>query len=402
MTAFKPMLRCCKWLTFGALLALSTALLLTWAPKARDDPAQVFRRALAALERNDKEAAVRSIRILSRHPDYQPHSELLRAWRLFHEGKPQLALGVLSQLQPPKGLEVPTLRLTGECLHALDDLRNAESVYRALSQLESGRAEPHLRLAAIRHAVGDVNGAVREIDEAVRREPENFLGYRMMGAIYSHYEMDAEAIDFFNQALRRAPPPDQRSAIARELAQCLIRQHRHEQALAVLRDAESSDVRTLSLRAECLMSLGRFEAARDIILKARDVEPENSLLLLLTARVMLYDGRPAEAIKPLQTLLAHEPHNSQAHYQLALVHARLGDDEAYRAQMEKKEAAEAMRLKLSDLYDEARRKPHDAEVRHRIAELCDELGQRYEAEGWRRAAAACNQLAQTSRAEAVP
>src|SRR5262249_49090363 len=112
-------------------------------------------------------------------------------------------------------------------------------------------------------------------------------------------------------------------------------------------------------------------------------------LLRQRAKLYLNANQPQAAVPLLQRALRTDPHDYASRYHLVL---------AYRALGQRTEADEQQRLldqtlhdlaKISELNQEAGKRPWDASVRLQLVALCEKLGKREMAEMWRQAAAAC-------------
>jgi predicted Zn-dependent protease len=111
--------------------------------------------------------------------------------------------------------------------------------------------------------------------------------------------------------------------------------------------------------------------------------------LRVRAQIHLDADEAAAAVPLLERALRIDNHDCPCRYQLAMAYEHLG---------RRAEAAEQRRLldqsqrgfqELSDLNKEAIRKPNDAGVRRRLAEVCGRLNKPDLAQMWLRAAAAC-------------
>src|SRR5262249_23964177 len=111
--------------------------------------------------------------------------------------------------------------------------------------------------------------------------------------------------------------------------------------------------------------------------------------LRMRAEMHLDANEVQSAVPLLERALRIDSHDCPCRYQLAIAYEHLG---------RRAEAAEQRRLleqsqrgfqELSDLNQEAIRKPADSGVRRRLAEVCGRLGKPDLARMWLRAAAAC-------------
>jgi predicted Zn-dependent protease len=110
---------------------------------------------------------------------------------------------------------------------------------------------------------------------------------------------------------------------------------------------------------------------------------------------MALDSQQTAAIvKPLQRLLNQDPHDTACRYQLAQAWQRLGQTKKYKQEMARHKVSEELKKELTETNLQANRAPDNAEVRDRLAEICETLGKHDLARMWRQAAAACRRLPQ--------
>ena len=113
---------------------------------------------------------------------------------------------------------------------------------------------------------------------------------------------------------------------------------------------------------------------------------------------MAIDQQQTEAvIAPLTNLLSKDPHDTACRYQLAQAWQRLGQPEKYKQEMARHDTSQKLKQELTEKNLEANWAPDNAEVRDRLAELCDALGKSELATMWRREPAACRRLPQIDR-----
>lgn len=350
---------------------------------------QHFETAVAALERQQIEQVADHVRALSKSPEFAPHVHLLRGGMLLRQGNAAAALDELRQTRPDGELRVPALLITGECLYRLGRLLEAERLLLQLAQEQSDNAEAHRWLGAIYYDLGAIDASIAELKQAVRLKPNDHRPHRLLGLIHYDVERYGEAITHYRRALALRPAAEQQD-IVRELAQSLVHRRDYEGALDVLKQA-SPNAFVLSLESECYWSLGRPDRARETLKRARSLDSDERSSVLLDARMSIDGGQPEHAIELLRRILVNDSHDYESRYQLAIAYQRLGRSDEYEDQISLLKASKKLHeafIKLSEL---ANRRPRDADVRDRLAELCQRLGKTDLATMWKRAANACRE-----------
>ena len=377
-------------------VALGTALLLEFFARRQPDPAEQFREALAALDRSDFGTVARTISSLERRPAFVGHVHLLRGGLLVRRGEPAAALEELTARRPEGEIRAPGLLFFCEALHQLGHLAAAEDVARQLIEEQPENADAHRWLAAIYYDLAANNAAIAELGIVVTLRPEDYRPRHLLGVIYFDFEKFSEAARHYRKALDLNPPPATRAAIVQHLVRAMVRSREYEAALQVLEDESGfplDDPWLLALASECHWALGRRDEAQRLLEMAQERNPDERAVLLLKARVQMETGDPEAAIAPLVRHLDHDRHDFECRYRLALSYQRLGRSKDYERESARMLASQQLRKELSESSDQAVEEPRNAEVRDRIAEICDRLDKPELAEIYRQAARECRRTA---------
>jgi predicted Zn-dependent protease len=180
----------------------------------------------------------------------------------------------------------------------------------------------------------------------------------------------------------------QLQAIRVELGQALQNLNEYAAALDCLEAAEV-DAKVLAVMAGAQWGLGQREEAEQLLKRSIALEPAEPVALLLIAKIALEDGKPGEALEPLQRLLERDPHDYSPRYQLSRAYQRLGDTKAAAVELDRMNASKLMFRKLGELYVKTMERTRDAGVREELAEICDKLDRHELAQLWRRSAEYC-------------
>ena len=197
----------------------------------------------------------------------------------------------------------------------------------------------------------------------------------------------------FQEMLKDDPHPVHQEVL-RNLARSFIGQNNYPEALETLETAQPDHALVLALKADCHRGLGHDDIARQLLDQAIQMDPNERTAVLLQVDMALDSQQTAAIVKPLQRLLNKDPHDTACRYQLAQAWQRLGQTNKYKQEMAKHKASEELKQELTETNLQANRTPDDAEVRDRLAEICETLGKHDLARMWRQAAAACRRLPQ--------
>lgn len=375
-----------------AAVAVAAGGLVWW---QREAPEERYRRGLEALRRRDLAEVSSAVAALRDEPGYERHRHLLRAGHRLRTGDPRGALEALTFVPATGELREPAHVLKGEALYQLGRLADAEQVFLRLDKLHPDHPQACRWLAAIYYDLGAMHHAIDRLEQLARLEPDDFSPHRMLAMIHSDFERYPQAIDHYREALRRSPPESDRGAMVRGLAKALIRERRYDEALAALEHAEPGP-EVLAMRAESRWNLGDRDGARRSWEEAKKLGPGDRSVLLVGARMRLDTGEPEEAAPLLEQLLGQDPHDAEARYQLAMAYRQLGRTADSRRELERKEASQELRDRLTRLNLQAMDEPRNAEIRDELARVCDELGKPELAAMWRKAAENCRRYQSVS------
>jgi tetratricopeptide (TPR) repeat protein len=387
-----------RWKIVTVLGAAAIVLLsATWYFKQRADD-RTASAALESLESGvDLPLVGAAIEKLDGKQRFAEEVRLLRAASALRTGRAAEALTYLNDVGNGGRLRLPRLLVAGEILYRGGRLTDAERAFRKVAAERPDAIAPHRWLVTILHELGAMRAALTELQEVARLQPDDYFAFRLMGLVYNEdLSSPKDAIENYRLALDRNPPAEQVQMIRRECAHSLLALNDYSAALETLEHARD-DARVLALRAECHWSMTNADEAQHLLERALELDPRDQTALLLKSRIAIEEGRPQEAVVPLQVLLADDPHEFNARYQLSRVFQRTGNKQAAAAELEQMNASKALHERLGTLYEQAMGRPHDAQIREELAALCETLGKSALAQTWRRAAAECRDSAPAMR-----
>jgi len=341
---------------------------------------------MAAVERGDLLGVDEAIEFLENQPGYASHTRVLRGAALARRGRFSEAMLELKSVKLDGEFRSPGLFWAGHCLFQQGKIAEAERAYRLLLQDDPAHVDAHRRLAAIYHDMGAMDASLEELKHVIRLDPDGYLAYYLAGTLYHRDRREfLEATQVYRKALNRDPPQSEREQIASDLAESLMGLRSYDEADKVLHDANGA--RALALKAECAWNLGRHEAARGLLQRSLQINPNLQSALIFQAKLHIGDRMPARAIPVLQRVLKVDPHDYAARQLLVQAYQRLGDMVAAERESARMTKSEGLCTKLQLLYRQAMKDAGNAEVREQIAGVCEQLGRRRLALIWKQAAA---------------
>ena len=350
-------------------------------PKAVSD-SQLFVVGLKAAEWGEFAAARSVIRGL-RERGREEHAAIVLAKTLIAKGFYQPAVEVMSGSEEVS-LETQRLLLLAEIAQREGRHRAVEEMLKPILKSEPELLDAHRLLAASYYDLGVIDGALRHLAAVARLDLSDPRPLRLLGLIYSDYELYAEAIPFYVESLRRSPDQPDRNDLLLELATCHEKQRQYSEALdAIALRPSSPSVEVL--KARCMLALGRREAAREVVATVLRNAPNDIEASLLEGSILLEDGDAQAAIRPLR-IAASDQHHYVAHFNLAKALTAVGLDDEASKEREVATRIRESRKKFADLHKAAWENPKDPDVRLQLAETAATLGRPDLEAVWRAAA----------------
>lgn len=345
-----------------------------------------FRRAWAALQANDLEAAGRGRALLELYPDKAVQVELLKAGLLAREKKFAEAAPLLKRPLEDTVLRLLARGIQGEILIGEGKLLEAEPILQAVVSENPNDVNTVRWLAVLYYDLGAVEQADLYLKRVAELDPGDYRAHRLLGLIHKDYEKYSEAVAFYRESLQRNPQQPPREEVLLELAECLIKLRKHSDALIVLQQAQPSPSRQV-MGAECQFHLGHRDEAVQTAQAVLDQDPQNLAALVLLSDVAMVERNYSRAVELLRKVVADNPFDYVAHHKLsqALSHEESGGAAARQLATRAEELKQAWQH-FSQLNKEAMRKPYDAAVRRELAQQADSLGRADLAQVWRQAA----------------
>lgn len=349
-------------------------------------PDEFFQQGLRGIRARDAEEIHRALAGLEASSDLPDRVQLLQGALNLLSGNPQVALQDFAQLDPHGPLRDPLLTLTGEALYRVGKLDDAQHCLQQAVQDTPDNVDALRWLATVCYDLGDIDQTLQLLREVSRVAPQDDRPHHMQGAIYRDFGKHQDAIT----ELRRALELGARNAneIRPLLASSQISLKQFDAALVTLQECPETTM-TLSLKADCQWQSGQSNEARETLAQAELLGKLPASGQRLQARILVEENELHAARQLLDSLIASDPGDDEASYQLALVFRQLKDEPAYQAQLARSESIKALKNRLTELSEQAMKEPSHAEIRDQLAVICDQLGLQPMAQVWRTAAASC-------------
>ena len=360
-------------------------------------PAERFARAAAALDAQRFREVERELEALAAAEGFEPHRHFLRGALLLENGKRFPALEEFGYAVDTPELRVRALTLSGRALYEAKRFPDAVGVLMRAIEEDPDAVEAHRWLASAYYDLGLNDQTMVHLARIAELDPRDGRPHRLMGLIRKDFENYRAAIDDYRQSLQRDPVQPDRQRVLLELAECHLKLHEDEDALAVLAEAEPSPQRW-ALEAEGQYDSGRVDEAERLLDQTLAASPAHLEALLLKGTILLEKGNAAGAREAFTRATIGYPCEYPARAKLIQACRRLGDQRAVEEQTRIAEELKRLREEFSKLHATAAAEPNNADVRCRLGALARRLDRADLARVWFQAALAINpQHAETLR-----
>ncbi|HEV3118613.1 MAG TPA: tetratricopeptide repeat protein [Gemmataceae bacterium] len=306
----------------------------------------------------------------------------------------QQALAEFCRVRANDPLALDSQVAGGECLVRLGERKLAEETFAAVVKRKADHKEAHRWLAAIYIDLNSGQKAIEHLRAWGELEPSNGRPYRWIGLFCKDAKRADEAIEAYQEALRRDLEPALRTAVVEECAQALMELRGDYQGslrlLTELPEGQRQQPNLLMIEAQCLLGQGQSARAGQVVDKVLGMAPESVPALRLRAKIHLAENPPRQALSLLEKAVKADPYDIESLQALMLTYRRLGDNAAADRELRRLGETKSLWDELTKLQQQAWRAPWDDQIRCRIGELCQRIHRPAEARMWLTAALDCN------------
>ncbi|MGE0174236.1 MAG: tetratricopeptide repeat protein [Oligoflexales bacterium] len=205
----------------------------------------------------------------------------------------------------------------------------AKKIYSRIAQATEKAARPCVGLARVEAKLGNVDGALKLLEEAQNRNKHYVHTYVVRGEILSAQKKIDAAIEQYKTAIELSPLNPMRYENA---AQLLFDQKRYEEAIQILEVAVRNELNFSSLHhylSQGYYAVKDYKKAIKHIRSALGLNPENVVYLNQLGISYKESGLIEEATKTYNSIIKLDPNNKAALYNKAiLMHSTGAADEA--------------------------------------------------------------------------
>jgi tetratricopeptide (TPR) repeat protein len=301
--------------------------------------------------------------------------EVAQARRFLERGQAKQAFEAVAMIHDQEPGAAEGMTLGAQALLTLGRVAQARRVLERSLVMNPDQADAAKMLAAIYLASSDGQRAISLLKMAARLEPNDFRPWYALGKAYHDLGNLQESADAYAQALQRSPPaPEAREARLGRVRSLLDANRALEASsdLELARNLYPEDPMVLALAARQARDLGRWDESIVLADRALAIQPECLDALLARARARFQNGQRLEAIDDLKHALKINPNEVGALQLLSQVQRSVGmAAEAAATQEQATKARDRMTLmgQLAKLIDQY---PGDPVPRYRMGEAAME------------------------------
>jgi|JI6StandDraft_1071083.scaffolds.fasta_scaffold05132_2 tetratricopeptide (TPR) repeat protein len=346
------------------------------------DPNVIYLEGRKAAELGQWAAVLENSDELGNFPDFASHEALLRAFVLKSRDQMADALVEFSKAQSHPATREESYFQGGSICYQLGQYVDCIRLFRQVLVWNPEHLEAHQLLAAAYYDIGAMGMAVDSLANVIRLQPEDFRPHYMQGTIYLEAERFADAQEAFEIAARLAPLDSTvADEVRAEWGKCLIRLRRYEDALHAMEPARPwPDI--LTHRAQACFSLRQFAEAKRFAQEALALSPLNPEAAIISAQIHEREGDAESGISLLQKCLANHPMDLTLHQKLGELLAGTGRvDESLVHRTRAGEIAD-LRQQFSLAHQNAATDASNPDLRLKLADLAEKLGETELAHGW--------------------
>jgi tetratricopeptide (TPR) repeat protein len=374
------------WIVFGVVCVMILILSILQQP----DPAQLYKTGLNAAAANDWNMVLQIADRLRRSPQHKAHASLLIGLELQSRNQLERAFVEFSKANSHPETQEDSYFHAGSICYQSRQYRDCIRLLDQCLTWNPDRAEAHRLIAAACYDIGAMGKAIQHLDHVERLSPGDFRPIYMRASILLDSERFGDAAIAFAHAAEHVETGNTvADEILAEWGNCLIRLRRFDEALAVMKNANPwPDVQ--ARRAQASFSLRRFDEARAFAEEALQKEPLHLEASLVAAQCDEHFGDPEKGIRQLKKCLEQSPHQLLLHQRLGDMMASNGQTEDALIHRQRAHQIAELRAQFADMHQAAAIDSSDADLRVKLAELAEQLGEVDLASGWYQAAIGLN------------
>jgi tetratricopeptide (TPR) repeat protein len=336
---------------------------------------------VAAFRENDLDTVRSAAEALACVDEYEPHLHLIEGMILLRRDRLIEAIDRFGYARDHADTRALAYALSGEALYKARLFRDVERILTTALKLDPSLTDARRWLAAYYYDVGAMNHTVDQLQVVAEQAADDPRPHRLMGLVYKDFEEYKKAIHHYRESLRIAPDQPGRLELLVELAECLVKERRHDEGLKALASCPRS-AHVLWLQAECHYARGDGPGARRLLGEALKLAPGQLDASQLLATMDLESGDAASAVEILRRAVEHHPKEYRVRYQLSQAYQRLGEEELAQEQIEAMKNLRTLRERFTKLHEQAIADPADVETRYELGVVAARLDKPELAHGW--------------------
>lgn len=289
--------------------------------------------------------------------------------------------------QDNKELREKCMILGGEIAFVMKNTPAALRTFEEVAQAYPQNIQSRRHLAEMYYDLGVLQRTMQLCGEISILAPTDPQPERMMGMLSKDFARNKQAIEHYQEALRRDPDFDDAEQARVELASVYVTMRQHPQALNVLQQMKNPNTAdALSIAAQCHLALGDIQTAASTCDKAIKESPRHEKALETRGIIHMESGESSDARLLFEKTIAVNPANDQALFKLAAVCQQMQDADNAKKYQSEFERIKELKLQYIALSVATAQRQGGKEQLLKLAELAQQLHMPAAARDWIHAA----------------
>lgn len=342
-----------------------------------EDPAEIFKQALVASDKQDAKAIKVAAEKLAAYPEFAAKKKLLDGLLQLGSSRPLKAIPLLKEASEEPEIRTRSLMFLGSAYAQSEDLKRSVETFEAILKLDENASDARFRLASVYKEILALDLSMSHLDVLIKGKHKITDCSRMRGDIYFDRRQFAEAASDYEAAIGADKNNPINSVIAERLVQCLLKVDDLKKAEGYLSLVDQTSAKSLieaeqALRSGDLVKLGGIV---DSMQKNAPLDPSGHILY---GRLMLKEGtadKAAQGLAGLKVSLRNVTRSAELFQVVSELAQVAGDEKLANAAKENFDQLQALDKEFLSQLAAVSKTQEGYEERLKLAQLSREIGQ---------------------------
>ena len=366
------------WWIWGIMAILGSGIVVALVQRSiPEDPAEIFKQALVAADKQEANAVKVAAEKLSTYPEFAARKKLLEGLLHLGSSRPLKAIPLLKEASEEPEIRTRSLMLLGSAYAQSEDLKRSVEAFETVLKLDENANDARFRLASVYKEILALDLSVSHLDVLIKGKHKITECCRMRGDILFDRRQFAEAASDYEAAIGADKNNPINSVIAERLVQCLLKLDELEKAEGYLSLLDQTSAKSF-IEAERLLKSGDLVKLGAVVDSLQSNAPFDPRVHILYGRRMLKEGtadKAAEGLAGLNESLRNVTRNAELFQVVAELAQVAGDKNLANAAKENFDQLQALDKEFLTQLAAVSKTEDGYEERLKLAQLSREIGQ---------------------------